>query len=357
MQRQGPGEEERSTPGPRLDHLHRGSSFIRLKATMCVLERHTENEIDCESTSLDPQQTTDQKTTEDTCEQDFNFRNCTIDRGRVVSYFKGTGSSHPNAARILACGRDAWIQRSPGTGRLRVSCTRCNHRMCPSCRLRWSRTVNARLQTELKAADRTKLKLLTLTIASNTTPLVQQIRRLWDAFNKLRGRPLWKQAVKGSATVLEITFNTARKMWHPHLHSILEAHFMPQGKLSLSWKRITKGSTMLDIRAIRRPDRTATYLTSYLTKAPVLPTDEEGTRINELMLAWCGARLVRYHGSFKHKLPPDEKENDYPTDWMPLMPLTECLRRADEGDGGCVQILRNLKGLGADEDQPGYDDS
>ncbi len=324
---------------------------------MAVLERYAEYEVDYESTSLDPQQTTGQKATEDTCEQDFTFRNCTIDRGRVVAYLKGTGSDHPHAARILACGRDAWIQRSPSSGRLRVSCTRCGHRLCPSCRLRWSRTVNERLQAELEAADRSKLKLLTLTIAGNEKPLVEQIRRLWHAFNKLRERPIWKQAVAGSATVLEITFNATRKMWHPHLHCVLDAHFMPQGALSQQWKRITKGSTMLDIRAIKRPDRTATYLTAYLTKAPVLPAEEETTRINELMLAWCGARLVRYHGSFKHKQPPDEKESDYPTDWMPLMPLLECLRRADEGDGECIQMLRNLKGLGEDADQPGYDDS
>jgi len=62
----------------------------------------------------------------------------------------------------------------------------------------------------------------------------------------------------------------ATEQGYPHLHALLDCEYIPQRILSGIWKRLT-GAPIVDIRQVYSPQKTASYLTKYLTKAPEVP--------------------------------------------------------------------------------------
>jgi len=65
--------------------------------------------------------------------------------------------------------------------------------------------------------------------------LAKGIRALWAAFGRLRRKPIWAE-VRGALVSLEVTFNERSRTWHPHLHAILDAPYLPQERLLEAWR-------------------------------------------------------------------------------------------------------------------------
>ena len=244
--------------------------------------------------------------------------------------------------RILSCGTDNWVQWSPSTGRFRLVGNRCGCRMCPLCRFRWVRALRERMESRLAQIPRGRAKLVTLTMRSTSAPLATQIDNLWESFRRLRQRRLWKDAVAGSITVLEITFNRETDCWHPHLHIVADASFIPQKTLSNAWLQASRSSKIVDVRAIRDVEKTSKYLTGYLTKTPDLPTDDGGTKRLEHFECMLRKRLFRCHGSLRKPVEKPKRLDDYPTDWEPYLPLLTMIERAARGDVAAQRILRDI---------------
>lgn len=167
----------------------------------------------------------------------------------------------------------------------------CGNRFCPECNV--ARQVKIRQKLDLFCSSReiTKgvtFKFLTLTIKSQPD-LKPMVDLLLKSFRKLRQRKLWKNKVFGGAFVIEMTLSDGS--WHPHIHAVIEGHYIPYKKLLEDWTAIT-GDTgvfiqMIPVLAITR------YLTKYITKTSL----DEAAQI-EASEALKGKRLFQPFGSW-----------------------------------------------------------
>ncbi len=126
--------------------------------------------------------------------------------------------------------------------------------------------------------------------------LADGIRRLWGAFGRLRRMPVWK-LVRGALVSLEVTFNEHARTWHPHLHAILDAPYLPWEELMAAWKQASGAQPgesrtcwigAADSRAIRE-------LVKYATKMASLVRHPDA--LEEFLRATKRMRMLRAYGS------------------------------------------------------------
>lgn len=151
---------------------------------------------------------------------------------------------------VLECGhsffavecKDCWT-----TSKVYLS---CHLRLCPKCARRLARSFIARHTTALLAMKQPKL--LTLTFHSTKRLTRKHITHYLKCLTKLRHRKLWKDNVAGGITGLELTWGPPG--WHPHLHLLIDANYIPRPLLIEHWKDIADGAWHLDIRQIAAED-------------------------------------------------------------------------------------------------------
>jgi len=129
------------------------------------------------------------------------------------------------------------------------------------------------------------------------------IRALWKAFERLRRTDIWV-LVKGAVVALEVTWNERKRLWHPHLHGILDSPYLPWDELMNAWRRASrapKGEARTcwigaaDNRAIRE-------LVKYVTKTASLVRYPDA--LEEFLTATKRMRMLRSYGSL-YRLPAD----------------------------------------------------
>lgn len=119
----------------------------------------------------------------------------------------------------------------------------------------------------LKAISRFREpKLWTLTIRS-TKQLHHGVKRIREAFTKLRRRKPFNRILKGGIYAIEANPHPDGS-WNVHIHILCEASFIPQDFLSRVWKEITGDSMIVDVRRAWSPKRGLKYLLEYLAKGP-----------------------------------------------------------------------------------------
>lgn len=100
--------------------------------------------------------------------------------------------------------------------------TRCKKKWCPVC----ARSISAKRVARFAnciAAMRQPL-FLTLTCQNYSSLTPDPIRAMRRAFGKLRRLRWWKRCVRGGVAAMEIT--NRGKGWHPHIHAVLDAHWL-----------------------------------------------------------------------------------------------------------------------------------
>lgn len=284
------------------------------------------------SFSLDPVEKTDENPLQRPLERNYVFRKHLDASQKIDHWLRTRCKDEALKERVLACGSDAWVDRSPSTGRFRIRCTRCNWRACPICRVRWALKNRDKINSCVADVEKSRRKLATLTLRSGNAPLAQQVKFLWQSYTKLRHSKLWKSVVTGAIAVLEVTYNEKKDQWHPHLHVVLDSAFLEQKALSKSWAKITHGSKIVDIRQVRSFDSMAQYLSKYLMKAPTLPDSAPETRLDELFGIYSKSRFVRFQGTLRPRKGEEIWRPDYPEDWEPVTTLHLVLERAASGD-------------------------
>lgn len=227
----------------------------------------------------------------------------------------GTVRRPPSLSRTAAfarCGSEPIVMRSrtdPGTYMLCRA--RCHDRLCRPCALIRGRRIAAKLAAKLSDHP---YKLITLTLAHSHTRLGEQLDRLLRSWRLLRGTPLWRRKVRGSLGVVEITWSTERREWHPHLHIIADAAYIPQHQLRDQWHDVTGDSHIVDIRLIRDVRQVVTYVTQYVTKIiPRSIVDDPGA-LGEIITDLRGRRTIIPTGRWlRWRLlsDPEEKEWEY----------------------------------------------
>jgi hypothetical protein len=113
--------------------------------------------------------------------------------------------------------------------------------------------------------------------------------------------------VRGAVAALEVTLNERARSWHPHLHIILDAPYLPWDKLMPAWKQAS-GAREGESRTcwIRAADAAAVReLVKYVTKVASLARNPQA--LEEFLLATNRMRFLRSYGSLyrlKIKLDP-----------------------------------------------------
>jgi hypothetical protein len=198
--------------------------------------------------------------------------------------------------RFTDCGRTAWILRhtqDPNLFRIALDC--CHDRFCVPCSQSRAQVVAENLSRKL---GHTPHRLLTLTLRSTNDPLNSQLDRLLKSFKRLRSRTFWRERCDGGAALLELTRNTDTKLWHPHLHVIMQGSFIPHAALKAIWLDITGDSSILDIRLIRHRDHVIKYVSKYATKpaSPAVLRDPDA--LSECIQALAGRKTIFAFGSW-----------------------------------------------------------
>lgn len=259
------------------------------------------------------------------------------------------------AARLRACGDNAWLYRHKTTGHVRLASSYCHDRFCPACQRSHRHTVSSTLRDVVSAAQRQTpargLTLLSLTLRSSTSPLKSQCRRLRHAFGLLRRRSFFASRSSGGVVALEITFNSDELTWHPHLHVLMIADYIRHEDLKRHWQRITGDSYVLDIQRVRTPAKGVRYISKYISK-PMNLTALPAWFILELVASFKGVRLYSLFGTLRNAELPEraEREPFNPDDWEPLGSVVDHIHRANQGDIAAYAILAHLGFYGPDAD-------
>lgn len=212
-----------------------------------------------------------------------------------------------------ACRTSAWFVRHRVTGKIRVASSRCNLRWCPLC-IKTKRFVM--LQSLIPwVKNAKKPKFITLTLKHSNADLHHQIDSLYKFFSNLRRRPFWKSRIKGGVWFFQITKSKTDGLWHNHLHIIADGRYIPVSDLSSIWSDITSGSSIVDVRAVKNPKKTAEYVARYAS-CPCRLSDLDDDAAIELVDALSGRRICGTFGTAKElqlvpKKCPDSEDWEY----------------------------------------------
>lgn len=215
--------------------------------------------------------------------------------------------------RLENCRTRARFTQHIPTGIVKVASTSCHVKGCPLCAAGKSAWLTKRLSAEF--SNTPDLKFMTLTLKHDDQPLYSKIREITKNFRNFRNNKYLKSHVKGGFWSLELKKGND-DLWHVHLHTIIQADFMPQKLLSEIWEKVTGTSKIVDIRQVKNPDVAAKYCAKYVTKpceVRFLKRDEAV----EFLAATRNVRTFGLWGTFK-KANLLKKEPYIASDWKNL---------------------------------------
>lgn len=256
-------------------------------------------------------------------------------------------SDAPNAGKLAlklrACCRSPRILQTDDTELPGLAEQPCRSRVCPKCNAGRRRALLVKLLAAAKELD--SPRMITLTIRHSDEPLRQQIDRLRQAFTRLRRRSWWKRRVTAGIYTIEVTWNSGEQRWHPHIHCIVDGHYLPHRELQEHWHRATGDSYIVHVFRPNSRSEAVSYLVGYVAKSsdverfPDQQIAEWATAVHGLRLAAC---LGTLHG---HKVAEDTDRVDI-TGWSVLADATitaEIAEHAARGIGDADRLLRDLQ--------------
>ena len=197
-------------------------------------------------------------------------------------------------SRLDACKSRAYFHRHAETGQVRVISSCCRLRWCPFCAEGRKWRVQEEVKTWLPDAQRPKF--LTLTLKHTDQSLHDQVDHLYKSFQKLRKAKYFKDHVAGGIWFFQVKQSKTDGLWHPHLHCLLDATFMPRKHLSKMWLKITGTSMVVDIRQVKDEKTMIEYVARYAAKPGSLSLMNGDVRV-ALIRSLHGRRLVGTWGS------------------------------------------------------------
>jgi hypothetical protein len=187
-----------------------------------------------------------------------------------------------------------------------------------------------------------RTSLITLTLKSCSEPLPDQVDRLYRNFRALRQMPVWRKAKPRGFGVLEITYNAERKQWHPHLHLLADAPYIPHQALTAAWNQVTHGSFIVDIRRVctKNIERVQKYLSEYLTKPPCDEVLNDNIRLAEWIETLENRKVLLRFG--KPQLADEKPPEPQPEDWTLIGRYDAILSAANAGDAEAMKWIAYL---------------
>jgi len=307
--------------------------------------------------SLDTQQTSDVFYPPEDWSQDFTPEEKTVSefahagwyatRVKIWHSLNRIGAAEERKYRFRHCSDQGWVyQNMDNLEDFRLVMNRCGDRFCEVCGQFRAGKLRRKVAANLGHGD---LRLLTLTVSAKKQKLSDAITHLYSSFRLLRQTKLWNKKVFGGMAFLEIKWNEEKKRWHPHLHVVMEGHYIEQGFVTQFWKAITGDSQIVDIRRIFNPDTVKRYVTKYVTK-PMNPTFiDRPARLDEAIAAMKGKRMVIPFGTWYAKKIEEETDEQIREQqkldpvWNAVGNIATFLSRAANGDRRSIEIIRRLR--------------
>jgi hypothetical protein len=137
-------------------------------------------------------------------------------------------------------------------------------------------------------------KMITLTLKHSDDPLQLQIKRLYDAFRKLRRRAYFQRLITGGVWFFQLKLNLQTEQWHPHIHCLVAGKFLPHARLRSLWKEITHDSDIVDIRPVKDLENASTEVARYATS----PADITRMSIEQSFDVYYSTKHRRICGSW-----------------------------------------------------------
>lgn len=260
-------------------------------------------------------------------------------RTLVRQALEAAGGSAEQMNNFDNCGSMAYAQWSEIAQRFRISASYCKCRHCEPCARSKAGKLAANLKKRLKEAKRHEYRLFTLTLRHSNAPLIDQIKRLYACFKKLRQTKAWKASQQGGVMILEVKWSATG--WHPHIHNVVQGDFMKNTELSALWKEITGDSHIVDVRAITRGEDAAHYVTKYLTKSTNDGVWQNPQAAAEWVIASKSLRTCNTFGSWRKW--PLLKVTDAPTDWVTSKSLVQWILDAEAGSRVAIEFLNTIR--------------
>jgi len=259
-------------------------------------------------------------------------------RTKIRTRLERDVASPSRLTRFDECGSRAWVfQSAEKSDRFKVRASYCHDRFCKPCARAKAMTIATNLGDYLRGKT---VRLITLTLKSSHDDLSDQITRIYRCFSRLRRSKFWKLHITGGAAFFEVTLSTDTKLWHPHLHIIVEGRYVPQHTLAHTWREITGDSHIVDVRAIDQQRGVAEYVCKYVGSP--FPSDvyHDDDLLSEAMTAISGRRTCLTFAAWRGlKLTALPKTDE----WQPVAPLNELRALAKSGDAWAIGILTACK--------------
>jgi hypothetical protein len=276
-------------------------------------------------------------------------------RQKVLQAMTAAQVSWKKIERFTHCGACARVVFSATLNKRRITASYCHDRHCEPCMRAKANLLATNLEKKLAGKAAGRFRFITLTLLHTQAPLKQQLDRLIKCFRKLRSGKLWKTAVAGGAATIEVklaetTAADAGHLWHPHLHIVVDSHWINQAELSAEWHRITGDSYIVDIQKLDDAHAAAFYVAKYISKGTNAAVWNNDTAALEWMKATKGVRTCLTFGSWRG-MKLTEKPTD-PGDWTDEGGLEELIVRATEGENHASIVLLTLRPPGATDAIP-----
>lgn len=267
---------------------------------------------------------------------ELTFRHTCWQGRRRLTYeaLKRVGTRDQTLSAFAECGSALFLNVSESNDDLKLTCNCCRSRWCAPCASARSRIISTNVERIVgRSADR----WLTLTLRHSSTPLADQLDRLFESFRRLRQSPIWRENVKGGAAFIELKISERDTLWHVHLHVIVEGRWMDQRELTQRWHAITGDSFIVDIRPIPDLEKLVRYVTKYVTKPADSSVFAQPNRLDEMIVALRGRHLCYTIGTWRgYKLsqPPETG-----IVWKSLGDIDSLLNHAATGDAHALRWL------------------
>lgn len=261
------------------------------------------------------------------------------DRDRVYRALQRTGQPPGRIAEFEACGDRVYVLQSrTDDTKFQLAGSGCHDRFCLPCAQTRSRTIAARTTAKIQGSE---ARFITLTLRTGSEPLTDSLDRLYTAFAALRRTHLWRSRVSGGVAFLEVKWFPETERWHPHLHVLTQGLFIPHGDLKAEWLRVTRDSSVVDIRLARNLNKVAEYVTKYASKPFNSSFLHDDDRLDEAVQALKGRRLATTFGTWRgYRLTTPLQDRE----WQVLGTLAQVYWQAKQGDQTSRLAIQSIDG-------------
>lgn len=240
--------------------------------------------------------------------------------------------------QFLCCRTKAFFTVNQETLDVRIATNNCRLRWCPVCSGSLAKFRSFSIRRWLR--DHADSRFVTFTLRHSDAPLTHQINWIYYYFRQLRKTRWFRSIARGGVWFFQVTLNRESNQWHPHLHVLLDSPFIPHSKLSEVWKRITRGSFVVDIRSIFNAEKTADYVSRYASRPCQLKKFSLSER-TEIFSSFHGRRLCGKWGTAQSCLLSPQRKTDL-SGWIKIGSYRSIVESAPFNDY-CKIILQAWK--------------